>query len=87
MRDDDATERAVALLAPVGSASRDGKLVRVNVPGGAGARSMLDAVRLLDGEHLDPATMVLREPTLDDVFLELTGHATVDGDDDEGGDE
>ena len=85
IRDDDSTSRAVDLLAPVGSASRDGKLVRVNVPGGAGARSMLDAVRLLDGEHLDPATMVLREPTLDDVFLELTGHATTD--DDKGGDE
>ena len=34
---------------------------------------------------LEPATMVLREPTLDDVFLELTGRTTVDGD--EGGDE
>jgi ABC-2 type transport system ATP-binding protein len=85
MRDDDSTARAVEVLAPVGTASRDGKVVRVNVPGGSGARSMLDAVRILDGEHLDPATMVLREPTLDDVFLELTGHAAVDGD--QGGDE
>jgi daunorubicin resistance ABC transporter ATP-binding subunit len=86
MRDDDSTVRAVDLLAPVGSASREGKLVRVSVPGGAGPRSMLDAVRILDAEQLDPATMVLREPTLDDVFLELTGHKTSD-DDDEGGDE
>ncbi len=86
MRDDDATKRAVELLAPVGSATNDGKLVRVNVPGGAGARSMLEAVRILDGAHLDPAALVLREPTLDDVFLELTGHATTDGDG-EGGDE
>jgi hypothetical protein len=44
-------------------------------------------VRLLDGEHLDPATMVLREPTLDDVFMELTGHSTVDSDGAEEGDE
>jgi ABC-2 type transport system ATP-binding protein len=79
MRDDDATARATELLAPVGSAARDGRLVRVNVPGGAGPRSMLEAVRILDGAHVDPATMVLREPTLDDVFLELTGHAA-DGD-------
>jgi ABC-2 type transport system ATP-binding protein len=76
MRDDDATVRAVDVLTPVGGVSRDGTLVRISVPGGAGPRSMLDAVRLLDGEHLDPATMVLREPTLDDVFLELTGHTT-----------
>ena len=35
---------------------------------------MLDTVRTLDGAKLDPTTLVLREPTLDDVFLELTGH-------------
>ena len=86
MRDDDSTARAAEVLAPVGATSRDGKLVRINVPGGAGAQSMLEAVRVLDGEHLEPATMVLREPTLDDVFLELTGHATTD-DDNEGGDQ
>jgi ABC-2 type transport system ATP-binding protein len=86
MRDDDATTKAVELLAPVGGTAREGKLVRVNVPGGAGASSMLEAVRILDGAHLDPAAMVLREPTLDDVFLQLTGHTTSDGDD-EGGDE
>jgi ABC-2 type transport system ATP-binding protein len=85
MRNDDATARATDILAPVGGASRDGKLVRVSVPGGAGPKSMLEAVRILDGEHLDPATMVLREPTLDDVFLELTGRTTIDGD--EGDDE
>src|SRR5207302_4126131 len=77
MRDDGATSRATDVLVPVGGTSRDGKLVRINVPGGAGPKSMLEAVRILDGEHLDPATMVLREPSLDDVFLELTGHTTV----------
>jgi ABC-2 type transport system ATP-binding protein len=87
LRDDSDTATAVDLLAPVGSASRDGKLVRVSVPGGAGPSSMLEAVRLLDGAQLDPATMVLREPTLDDVFLELTGRTTVDGDGEEGGDQ
>jgi ABC-2 type transport system ATP-binding protein len=83
LRTDAATARAVELLAPIGSVSHDGRLVRVSVPGGAGPKSMLEAVRLLDGEHLDPATMVLREPTLDDVFLELTGRTTID---DEGDD-
>jgi hypothetical protein len=28
--------------------------------------------------------MVLREPTLDDVFLDLTGHTTADSDEGEG---
>jgi hypothetical protein len=44
---------------------------------------MLEAVRLLGEQHLEPAAMVLREPTLDDVFLALTGHKAQDGSDDE----
>jgi ABC-2 type transport system ATP-binding protein len=40
-----------------------------------GARAMLEAVRVLDAERLEPRAMALREPTLDDVFLTLTGHA------------
>src|SRR3954463_6685743 len=32
MRDDDAVARAIEALAPVGSATRDGKLVRISVP-------------------------------------------------------
>ncbi len=77
-RDDDATSRAAGILTPVGGVSHDGTLVRISVAGGDGPRSMLEAVRLLDGAHLDPATMVVREPTLDDVFLELTGHTAVE---------
>jgi ABC-2 type transport system ATP-binding protein len=86
MRSDDDAARAVDVLAPVGSATRDRTLVRVKVPGGAGPRSMLEAVRSLGDEDLDPSAMVLREPTLDDVFLELTGHKAEDGTDDEGRD-
>ena len=83
MRDDDAAARAAEVLTPIGKRSRDGKLVRINVPGGEGPKAMLEAVRILDHEHLDPASMFVREPTLDDVFLELTGHTTSDSD--EGG--
>jgi len=47
---------------------------------------MFDTVRALDDAHLEPATLLLREPTLDDVFLSLTGHAAeeAEGDDDDG---
>jgi ABC-2 type transport system ATP-binding protein len=83
MRDDDAAARAAGALLPVGHTARDGRLVRVSVPGGGGPKAMLEAVRLLDGEHLDPAALLLREPTLDDVFLDLTGHTTVDGDEED----
>ena len=34
---------------------------------------MVQAVRRLDAAELAPAAMTVREPSLDDVFLELTG--------------
>jgi ABC-2 type transport system ATP-binding protein len=71
--DDDATRRAASQLARFGDLAVDGKEVRVSVADGP--RAMLEAVRALDVEHLEPLTMALREPTLDDVFLSLTGHA------------
>ena len=36
---------------------------------------MLDAVRALDAAGVELADIALRRPTLDDVFLSLTGHA------------
>jgi ABC-2 type transport system ATP-binding protein len=68
-----ATRRAAEPLARLGDLVVDGKEVRVSVVDGP--RAMLDAVRVLDTERLEPLTMALREPTLDDVFLTLTGHA------------
>jgi ABC-2 type transport system ATP-binding protein len=82
MRDDADAVAAEGALGPVGGAQRDGLLVRVSVAGGSGPRAMLAAVRILGDRDLDPVTMVLREPTLDDVFLELTGHAAVQDDED-----
>ena len=71
--DHDNAKLAAAQLGRVGELTLDGKEVRVNVADGAPA--MLETVRILDAEHLEPRTMALREPTLDDVFLKLTGHA------------
>jgi oleandomycin transport system ATP-binding protein len=34
----------------------------------------MEALRLLDAEDLAPAKLNVREPSLDDVFLALTGH-------------
>jgi ABC-2 type transport system ATP-binding protein len=70
----DAAEVATAAdrLAPVGAVVTDGKMLRVNVT--TGATAMLETVRILDAAQLTPTTMLLREPTLDDVFLALTGH-------------
>jgi ABC-2 type transport system ATP-binding protein len=78
-RDDEEVARSVELLGEIGRVAREGGIVRVSVPGGAGASAMLETVRVLDAHRLNPSTMVLREPTLDDVFLHLTGHTTGDG--------
>ena len=75
--------RARAVLTEVGPAEiPDGHAVEIKVDDGP--RSLLHAVRLLDREGLEPESVAIREPTLDDVFLTLTGHPveTPDADDD-----
>jgi len=85
-RDAALAEQAATALAPVGDLRTKGEVVRIGVAGDASAQAMLEAVRALDSAGTEPVTMVLREPTLDDVFLSLTGHAAeevvdTDGDD------
>ena len=65
--------RATEQLTRLGAITTDGHQVRLSVTNGAAA--MLATVRALDAAHLEPLTLALREPTLDDVFLSLTGHA------------
>ncbi len=51
----------------------DGHTVMLKVDDGP--RVAVEVVRTLDAEGLAPQSLVVREPTLDDVFLTLTGHA------------
>jgi len=53
----------------------DAEAGSVTVPVHGGSRSLMDAVRALDAARVDVADISLRRPTLDDVFLALTGHA------------
>ncbi len=71
--DQSAIGTAAERLKAVGEVSEVGGQLHVSVADGAGA--MLETVRILDAEKLEPNAMVLREPTLDDVFFALTGHA------------
>ncbi len=74
LRDEAEATVAAARLQAVGHVAVDGKSVHITLRDGDGATAMLGTVRELDAAHLAPATLALREPTLDDVFLELTGH-------------
>jgi len=67
-------ERARAVLASVASSNiaLDGRTLQVNA--GDGGRSVLAVARLLDDAQLVPDDFTVRGPTLDDVFLSLTGH-------------
>ncbi|MFI8082425.1 ATP-binding cassette domain-containing protein [Kitasatospora sp. NPDC086009] len=57
---------------------------RITVPVSGGARVLADAIRELDARSIEIDDIGLRRPTLDDVFLSLTGHVTA-AEDEEGG--
>jgi ABC-2 type transport system ATP-binding protein len=67
-------QRAQSELARIGlcDVGAAGTMVELKVDDGA--RVVLDVVRSLDRANLEPLTLNVREPTLDDVFLTLTGH-------------
>jgi daunorubicin resistance ABC transporter ATP-binding subunit len=74
-------ERAVSLLTPVvaGKVEREGEHLRITSDRGPSA--LVEILRTLDTPGLEPQSLTVREPSLDDVFLALTGrHAeAVDG--------
>jgi ABC-2 type transport system ATP-binding protein len=68
----EAAEAAHAALASAGfRPQRDGAGVQVRSATGSGELTGL--LRALDGRAPDPVSVAVREPTLDDVFLSLTG--------------
>ena len=71
--DDDAVRRAEQLLSGVGvkAPAREGTTLELTVDDGP--RVLIEVLRMLDREGLAPTTLALREPSLDDVFLAITG--------------
>jgi ABC-2 type transport system ATP-binding protein len=57
----------------------------VSLPVTEGAAILAEVVRRLDAAGLEIADLALGRPSLDDVFLALTGHVAEAGDDDEAG--
>jgi ABC-2 type transport system ATP-binding protein len=71
--ENEALEAAWALGGMVDAAPQiDGRSVRLPVDRGSGA--IMEAVRRLDEARLSVDDVAVRRPTLDDVFLSLTGH-------------
>jgi len=67
-------QRASAELCSIGICGQGAMPTIVELKVDDGARVVLEVVRALDHAHLEPTTLMVREPTLDDVFLSLTGH-------------
>jgi len=77
LADADALERAVTALKPWG-ATADPARMRVSLPATEGSATLADVIRKLDAAKVEMADVQLRRPTLDDVFLALTGKKTSD---------
>jgi ABC-2 type transport system ATP-binding protein len=72
---DDATaRRAETELCNIGMCDVDVLSHVVSMTVSDGSRVVLDVVRALDRAGIEPTALNVREPTLDDVFLTLTGH-------------
>ncbi len=75
--DEIATAREVlASLAEGGVTEVDEHTRRITAPVSGGAATLTEALRRLDAAEVVLQDVALRRPTLDDVFLTLTGHAT-----------
>ena len=79
--DRSALAAAAAAVAAVGEAEPQADpetgVVSVGV-GGRGSDALIDGVRGLDAAGVETRGLTLRRPSLDDVFLALTGHAAED---------
>jgi daunorubicin resistance ABC transporter ATP-binding subunit len=72
LADDSAAHQAETLLAPFGlSPERYDHTMRLTTHDGP--RILVDALRALDSAELVPIAVTVREPSLDDAFLALTG--------------
>jgi ABC-2 type transport system ATP-binding protein len=69
-----------AHLAPFGPLSLQPEEPSIEVKVAEGSKVLVEIIRALDAASVAIDTVAVREPSLDDVFLELTGHAAIDED-------
>jgi len=67
----EALRAQAALNALNGGPELEGTMLRLSSDS---PRVLMDVLRTLDGRGLSPSSLTVREPSLDDVFLALTGH-------------
>jgi len=70
------TERAAEVLRPLAAKAPRVSGETITVPVSGGRSSLLDAINRLDAAGVATDEIALRRPTLDEVFLKLTGSGT-----------
>ena len=72
------TDRAVGLVSDIASQplNHDGTVVELTVNSGPAAAA--EALRRIDANGISLSGLIVREPSLDDVFINLTGHKAED---------
>jgi ABC-2 type transport system ATP-binding protein len=70
----DRAGRAAEILDGLGDLAPERTRDTVRLTSPDGSRVLVEVLRALDAEDVSPATVAVREPSLDDVFLALTGH-------------
>ncbi len=78
LTDHQETEKAAGLIKNFGSGQPLANPATgvVTMPTDQGASILVEVVRQLDSQHLKISDIILRRPSLDDVFMKLTGHST-----------
>jgi ABC-2 type transport system ATP-binding protein len=74
----DQTDRTVGALAPLATGEIVSQEGLISAPITGGSTTLIEAVRALDAQGIVVEDIALRRPTLDDVFLSLTGHSAED---------
>jgi ABC-2 type transport system ATP-binding protein len=83
LADPSMAETALAALGPMGEEAPTAEDGVVRLPVRERAGTIVEAVRRLDDAGVGVDDLTLRRPTLDDVFLTLTGHAPEEPESDE----
>ena len=58
----------------VGSSKNKTLGFTISAPVSTGAKALMDVLRALDEAQIHPSDIGLKRPSLDDVFMALTGH-------------
>ncbi len=69
---------AAEVLRSLGNGAPLVEEAKVSAPVSGGSTVMISAIRALDSAGIEVTDLLLRRPTLDDVFMSLTGHAAED---------